>query len=59
MFVPEPVMSMSLTFDIKHRKDFTKAIEKFTKEDPTFTCEINEESNDIIIKGMGELHIQV
>ena len=61
MFVPEPVMSMSLEFDVKKQDVFAKAIEKFTNEDPTFHVEIEiaDETGQTIIKGMGELHARV
>lgn len=59
MHVPEPVMSMSLEFDVKKREVFAKAIDKFTREDPTFHVEIDSETGETIIKGMGELHIQI
>jgi len=61
MFVPEPVMSMSLLLDDGKniKKDFNKAIEKFTREDPTFTYEVDEETGEMIVKGMGELHLQI
>jgi len=61
MYVPEPVMSMSLKLDDGKniKRDFTKAIEKFTREDPTFTYEIDDETGEMIVKGMGELHLQI
>lgn len=59
MHVPEPVMSMSLEFDVKKREKFAKAIDKFTKEDPTFHVEIDDETGETIIRGMGELHLQI
>lgn len=59
MHVPDPVMSMSLEFDVKKREAFAKAIDKFTKEDPTFHVEIDDETGETIIRGMGELHLQI
>ena len=37
----------------------TKAFAKFVREDPTFHVDIDEESEEIIISGMGELHLQI
>ncbi|MCB1158950.1 MAG: elongation factor G [Leptospiraceae bacterium] len=60
MFVPEPVIS--LTIECKESKqlpNLAKALNRFTKEDPTFRTEMDEESGQTIIKGMGELHLEV
>lgn len=60
MFVPEAVMSLS----IKPKKTeyipkFLKAIQRFQREDPTFRVNTNEETEEMIMSGMGELHLQV
>ena len=60
MFVPAPVIS--LTIECKESKqlpNLAKALNRFTKEDPTFKTEIDKESGQTIIKGMGELHLEV
>jgi elongation factor G len=36
---------------------FSKALRKFQREDPTFKVALEEESNQTIISGMGELHL--
>jgi elongation factor G len=60
MFVPEPVVSLSIkpksSSDAGH---FSKAIARFQREDPTFRVHFDEESEQTIISGMGELHLEV
>lgn len=53
---------MSLTVKNKKVEDldtFLKALTRFQREDPTFTVSHNQESEEIIISGMGELHLFV
>lgn len=60
MFVPEPVMSLAIS--PKERTataNFSKALQKFRKEDPTFFIHRDEESAQTIISGMGELHLSI
>jgi elongation factor G len=60
MFVPEPVISLAITpKDKKSADQMAKALNRFTKEDPTFQTFVDPESNQTIIKGMGELHLEV
>ncbi|MDR2952603.1 MAG: elongation factor G [Treponema sp.] len=60
MFVPSPVISLAITpKDKKSADQMGKAINRFTKEDPTFQAYVDPESNQTIIKGMGELHLEV
>lgn len=60
MFVPEPVISLAITpKDKKSGDQMAKALNRFTKEDPTFQTYVDPESNQTIIKGMGELHLDV
>ena len=60
MFVPEPVISLALLIDDnKSRINMSKALNRFTKEDPTFRTFVDEETNETIIQGMGELHLDV
>jgi len=60
MFVPEPVISLAIEpTDKKSSDQMAKALNRFTKEDPTFQTFVDPESNQTIIKGMGELHLEV
>jgi elongation factor G len=60
MFVPDTVVSLSIEPKDKASSDqLAKALNRFTKEDPTFQTYVDPESNQTIIKGMGELHLEV
>jgi len=60
MYVPEPVISLAIfPKDNKSEVNVSKALGRFTKEDPTFKAWVNEETGDTIISGMGELHLEV
>ncbi|MFZ1983876.1 MAG: elongation factor G [Desulfatitalea sp.] len=60
MYVPEPVISLAIApKDHKSEINMSKALNRFTKEDPTFKTYVNDETNETIISGMGELHLEV
>ncbi|MDD3902193.1 MAG: elongation factor G [Sphaerochaeta sp.] len=60
MFVPTPVISLAIKpVDKKAADNMGKALNRFTKEDPTFRSFVDPESNQTIIQGMGELHLEV
>jgi len=60
MFVPEPVIHLTIsTKDAKGTQNLSKALQRFTKEDPTFRVRTDPETNETIISGMGELHLEV
>ncbi len=60
MYVPEPVISLAIEpKDKKSSDQMGKALNRFTKEDPTFRSFVDPESNQTIIQGMGELHLEV
>ncbi|MBW2219250.1 MAG: elongation factor G [Deltaproteobacteria bacterium] len=60
MYVPDPVISLSIApEDNKSQINMSKALSRFTKEDPTFRTHVNNETNETIIEGMGELHLEV
>ena len=60
MFVPNPVIELAVSPKEKAGQvNFSKALNRFTKEDPTFQVYRDEESGETIIKGMGELHLEI
>ena len=60
MFVPEPVISLAIVpADNKAQVNMSKALNRFTKEDPTFRTFVSDETGETIIEGMGELHLEV
>jgi len=60
MFVPEPVIKVSVTPSSRADSDkLSKALQRFRKEDPTFRVFNDEETSEILIAGMGELHLEI
>ena len=60
MYVPAPVIKLAIEpIDKKAADNMGKALNRFTKEDPTFRTHVDPESNQTIIEGMGELHLDV
>lgn len=60
IYVPDPVISLALTpVDSKASDNMAKALQRFTKEDPTFRTHVDPELNQTLIQGMGELHLDV
>jgi elongation factor G len=60
MFVPKPVISVAVKpKDAGAEMNMSKALNRFTREDPTFQCYVDPESNETIVAGMGELHLEV
>ncbi|KAM1019032.1 hypothetical protein ACFX13_041180 [Malus domestica] len=60
MSVPEPVMSLAVQPVSKDSGgQFSKALNRFQKEDPTFRVGLDPESGQTIISGMGELHLDI
>ncbi len=60
MYVPSPVISLAIVpKDNKAQINMSKALNRFSKEDPTFRAYVDNETNETIIEGMGELHLEV
>jgi elongation factor G len=60
MHVPAAVISLAVApKDRAAETNFSKALNRFTKEDPTFRVHQDEESQQTIISGMGELHLDI
>mmetsp|Transcript_73625 Transcript_73625/g.137589 ORF Transcript_73625/g.137589 Transcript_73625/m.137589 type:complete len:760 (-) Transcript_73625:126-2405(-) len=59
MYVPDPVMSLAVSAGRDDQPKFQKALRRFQREDPTFKVNVEEESKETIISGMGELHLEI
>ena len=60
MFVPKPVMSLAIRpKDSAMLGAYSKAIGKFTREDPTLRISMDDKTKETIISGMGELHLEI
>jgi elongation factor G len=57
---PEPVISMAVEPKSKADRDkMSVGLQRLAEEDPTFRCFTNEETGQLIIAGMGELHLEI
>lgn len=60
MHVPDPVLSLTITPKSKIGiEKLQKALKRFCREDPTFHFNVDPESEQLIISGMGELHLEI
>ena len=60
MFVAEPVIKMAITTPNREGSDkLAKALQRFSREDPTFRVTTDEETGETLIAGMGELHLDI
>ena len=58
--VPDAVISLTITpKSAKAQSNLSKALQRFSKEDPTFRVGSDPETGETIISGMGELHLEV
>src|SRR5256884_1274355 len=57
---PEPVISMAVEPKTRADRDkMSEGLQRLAEEDPTFRCFTNEETSQLIIAGMGELHLEI
>jgi elongation factor G len=60
LFVPEPVISVAVEPKTKNDMDkLSKALQSLSEEDPTFRVSVDHETNQTVIAGMGELHLEI
>ncbi len=60
LFIPEPVISVAVEPETKSDVEkLSKALQALSDEDPTFKVSINPETNQTVIAGMGELHLEI
>jgi elongation factor G len=60
LYIPEPVISVAVEPKTKNDMDkLSKALQALSEEDPTFRVSVNPETNQTVIAGMGELHLEI
>lgn len=60
LFIPEPVISVAVEPKTKQDMDkLSKALQSLSEEDPTFRVSVDHETNQTVIAGMGELHLEI
>jgi len=60
LFIPDPVISVAVEPKTKNDMDkLSKALQSLSEEDPTFRVSVDPETNQTVIAGMGELHLEI
>ena len=60
LFIPEPVISVAVEPKTKQDMEkLSKALQSLSEEDPTFRVNVDPETNQTVIAGMGELHLEI
>jgi elongation factor G len=60
LYIPEPVISVAVEPKTKNDMDkLSKALQSLSEEDPTFRVSVDPETNQTVISGMGELHLEI
>ena len=60
LFIPEPVISVAVEPKTKgDMEKLSKALTALSEEDPTFRVSTDPETNQTVIAGMGELHLEI
>jgi elongation factor G len=60
LFIPEPVISVAVEPKTKQDMEkLSKALQALSEEDPTFRVHVDPETNQTVIAGMGELHLEI
>jgi elongation factor G len=60
LYIPEPVISVAVEPKTKQDMEkLSKALQALSEEDPTFRVNIDPETNQTVIAGMGELHLEI
>ena len=60
LFIPEPVISVAVEPKTKgDMEKLGKALQSLSEEDPTFRVRTDPETNQTVIAGMGELHLEI
>ncbi len=60
LYIPEPVISVAVEPKTKQDMEkLSKSLQSLSEEDPTFRVNIDPETNQTVIAGMGELHLEI
>ncbi|MDM7326799.1 MAG: elongation factor G [Thermosynechococcus sp. Uc] len=60
LYIPEPVISVAVEPKTKQDMEkLSKALQALSEEDPTFRVSVDPETNQTVIAGMGELHLEI